>query len=93
MEMFKKIVFFDALSEEAKEKAREWYRDGNDMPYLEEYLKEFIQEELEQREYKVKELKPLYSLSNCQGDGVSFTATLEKNGGRFHAGRRENEPR
>ncbi len=32
----KTIVYFDALNDDAKEKAREWFREGNDMPDLED---------------------------------------------------------
>lgn len=90
--MTKKIVFFDALSDEAKEKARQWYRDGNDFPMLGSHLTNVIKEKLEEKGFTVygkykdgaltgsEDLQILYSLSCSQGDGVSFEATLERDG-------------
>ena len=84
MDMIKKIVFFDALNDEAKEKAREWFRDSNDMPFLTENIGEFITEELTEAGYTINvPVEVFYSLSYSQGDGVSFTVTLERNGGRY----------
>lgn len=38
MRIIEKTVFtFDELSDEAKEKARDWYRDGAEFPWCEEY--------------------------------------------------------
>lgn len=76
--MIKSIVYFDKLSDKAKEKAREWWRNGNDFPFLSEAIKEYTQHKLEKAGYDVEDLKVYYSLSNCQGDGVSFTANLTK---------------
>ena len=78
--MTKKIVFFNALSDEAKEKARGWYREMNELPWLEEMLKEFVNDKLKEYGYKVESLEIFYSLSYCQGDGLSFSCTLEKCG-------------
>lgn len=90
--MTKKIVFFRDLSEEAKEKARQWFRDGNDMSMLGSYLTGVIKEKLEDEGFEVigkyadghltgcEDLKILYSLSYCQGDGVSFEGTLKRDG-------------
>jgi hypothetical protein len=66
-----KVYEFDELSDKAKEKAREWYRDGDDLPFLEEYMREKAQDIL--AEWGIKEaeaVKPFYSLSYCQGDGA-----------------------
>jgi len=76
--MYKKIVFFDDLSDEAKEKARQWYKEGQDYPFLTEELKQFITEKIEDLGFAVDDLEVLYSLSYCQGDGVSFTAKMTK---------------
>ena len=78
MTMYKKIVFFDELSEEAKKKARQWWKEGQDYPFLTEELENFITEKLEDLGFMVEDLRVLYSLSYCQGDGVSFTAKLSK---------------
>ena len=78
MKMYKKIVFFDDLSEQAKDKAREWYKDGNGLEFLGEYLENFISEKLNAEGFTVDNIEVFYSLSNSQGDGVSFTATLSR---------------
>jgi hypothetical protein len=72
------VYTFDELSDEAKEKAREWYREGIDYPFLEEFMNEFIYDKLTEAGYMVDDLKVLYSLTYSQGDGVSFTAKLTK---------------
>ena len=87
MEMTKKIVFFDALSDEAKEKARDWYKSGNDYPFLEEEMTELILGEFEALGYTVEGLKLAYSLSYSQGDGVSFEATITKGDERWNVER------
>jgi len=76
--MKKSIVYFDALSDAAKEKARSWYREGNDTPLLTDSLTEFVVEELKKAGYDIQELNLHYSLSYCQGDGLSFDAFLIK---------------
>lgn len=76
----KQLYHYADLSPEAKEKAREWYRNGNDMPSLSEAMNEDVRGLLEEAGYKVNELKVLYSLSHNQGDGASFESLLEKDG-------------
>jgi hypothetical protein len=76
--MNKKIVYFNELSEQAKEKARQWWRDNNDYQFLEEELREFIAEEIKKLGFVVDDLDLFYSLSYSQGDGVSFTAKITK---------------
>ena len=71
------IYTFDELSDEAKEMARDWYRSVSDS----DYVNDCIEEQLTQEIYEtflclVDDFKLSFSLSNCQGDGVSFTATL-----------------
>lgn len=83
--MFKKIVFFDELSDEAKEEARNWYREGNHMPFLGDDLREFLEGKLKDHGYTVEDLEIFYSLNCCQGDGVSFKATLSKGDKIFEA--------
>lgn len=77
--MTKSIVFFDALSDEAKQKARKWYREGNDMPFLKDSLTELASDLIKKAGYRIQELNVHYSLSYCQGDGVSFDGVLIKN--------------
>ena len=84
--MTKKLVFFDDLDDKAKEKAREWFRSGScdDDMGLSEILRDYITTELENAGYIVtKGVEVLYSLGSSQGDGVSFTATLEKGNARY----------
>lgn len=76
MKMYKKLVFFDDLSEQAKEKAREWYREGQDYDGLKEYMTEIIEEDLKDLGFMVEDLIVFYSLNYSQGDGVSFTCKL-----------------
>lgn len=84
--MTKKLVYFSELSEEAKEKAREWFREGNDTPMLGSHLTNVIKEKLEEKGFEVlggsaeEDLKILYSLNYRQGDGVSFEGTLNRDG-------------
>lgn len=89
--MIKTIVFFDALSDAAKEKAREWWRNGNDFPFLSEAIKEYTQHKLEKAGYDVEDLKVYYSLSYCQGDGVSFTANLTKGIERYEVNQKDSQ--
>lgn len=84
MEMSKKLVYFQELSNEAKEKARTWFRENNDYMFLEESLQEFVTERIKERGYSIDvPVEVLYSLTCSQGDGVSFTAVLLKNGKRY----------
>lgn len=47
--MFKRLYFFEDIpTEEGKDKAREWYRDINDMPFLSDDIEEYITDELSQ---------------------------------------------
>lgn len=95
--MTKKIVYFKDLSDEAKEKARDWWRSIDNMPMLESHLTNVLKERLEENGFKVigkydkngnltgsKDLRIFYSLSNSQGDGVSFEGTLSRNGIMYH---------
>lgn len=79
------VYTFDALSEEAKEKARDWYREGDDMPMLGSHLCNLVGEELDALGYTYggdasKDIDVFYSLSHSQGDGLSFSAVVEKDG-------------
>ncbi len=75
------VYTFAALDESAKEKAREWYRQGNDMPFLSEQLTESVRAKLEEQGFTVGDgLRVFYSLSYSQGDGLSFSGTIERDG-------------
>lgn len=83
MKMTREVFFYDDIPTEAgKEKARSWYKDSDDMPWLEEYVTEKIVEGLDKIGYSVDGVRVFYSLSYSQGDGVSFegTVTYEKTG-------------
>ena len=68
-----KIFQYSELSKEAKEKARKWYLDGDNTPFLTENIEESIKEDLEEKDIKIiKNFEVHYSLSNSQGDGVMF---------------------
>lgn len=86
-EMYKKIFYFSDLSEEAKEKAREWYRSINDYPFLEDCVESFISETMRAQKMTIVEgsLKVRYSLGYCQGDGVSFSCMFEADGKQYEA--------
>lgn len=72
-----KLYQYNELSEEAKEKAREWYREGNEYPFLYEYMQERLAELFEEYKITDKGTELHYSLSYCQGDGASFTGDIE----------------
>lgn len=75
---------YKELSDKAKQKAREDYNSDNDYPFLQDDLLEYIHEELTDKGYTHTELKPLYSLSYCQGDGVMFEGTVtDKDGNTY----------
>jgi hypothetical protein len=67
-----KIYTFDELSNEAKENAREWWRNGDDMPLMSEYMYETLYELLKKSLIKCDEPKIYHSLAYCQGDGAMF---------------------
>lgn len=87
MEMTKKIVFFDDLDDKGKEKAREWYKSIDDMPFLDEYIRDTIHEKMEEKGYIIDEysFSVRYSLSYCQGDGVSFACMFHKGKHNYEA--------
>lgn len=68
------VFTFDELSEEAKEVARQWYREGNDYPFLSEFMDikagELLLDAKISGEHKV-----FYSLGYCQGDGAMVELT------------------
>ena len=64
------ICTFNELSDEAKEKAREWYRDGDS-----EMTSDQFEYRLEELGLPNKDIR--WSLSCCQGDGVAFYGELD----------------
>lgn len=66
------IFNFDELSDEAKEKAINHYREYDRIEWLSDALDNSLIDSLKQNDIEgTPELR--YSLSYCQGDGVSFT--------------------
>ena len=71
------IVSFDELDESAKDRAREWFKEGHrewDGGYLEDLLQQQLEYELEENKIEVinRDAKVRYSLGYSQGDGASF---------------------
>jgi len=87
-----KLFSFEELSQEAKDKARENFNMDNDYPFLEDDLREYIHEEIEEAGYKVlgvatsanPSIVPYYSLSYSQGDGLMFEASVEDKKGNVY---------
>lgn len=82
------VYTFENLSEEAKEKARDWFRAQHDDPMLQSHMINLLGERLEEAGFKVnqyggQDLDVRYSLSYCQGDGFSFLGDLERGGKRY----------
>lgn len=76
------VYTFDQLSEDAKEKARDWFREGNDDPMMQSHMINLLKEELEERgiKYDVDSIDVFYSLSYCQGDGLMFEGLIDWRG-------------
>ncbi len=76
-----KVYTYDELSDKAKEKAREWYQEGNDYPFLSEYMEEQGRELLEAEGFTNITIDGVYySLAYCQGDGAMMEFSAERNG-------------
>lgn len=67
-----KIFTYNQLSEEAKEKAKQWYLDSQD-PYT------FTHDLIADLEMKTgfSNLRPYYSLNYCQGDGLCLAGYID----------------
>ena len=66
------VYNYNELSEEAKEKVKEWYLDDEMRPtFFYEDKKEFLAEN-----YKRSNLEVIFSLSNCQGDGLNIEGKI-----------------
>lgn len=68
------IYNFNELSDNGKEKAREWYKDG-DSYFETEQVSEDFKYELSELGYPTE--KVYWSLSYCQGDGVAFYGRID----------------
>ena len=66
------VYEFNELSEEAKQKAIDLWYETEDFPFLEDDIKE----EMKQIDSCFYDVQLQYSLSCCQGDGLSFEGTL-----------------
>lgn len=86
------IYTYDELTPQAQEKARDWYKDGNEYYWLGEYMNELAVELLTTAGFtNLHNPKCFYSLSYCQGDGamIEFTGDYKgmtvtvKNSGRY----------
>lgn len=88
------VYEFDELSEAAKEKARDWWKERDDMPMLADYMSEELVQLLKKYRIKYDELpRVFYSLSYSQGDGAMFegrvqwkkyTAKIKHSGNYYH---------
>lgn len=81
-----KVYTFDELSDEAKEKARDWFKEGDDMPFMKESMNEKLMDLLADNGIKYDESRDevecYYSLAYCQGDGAMFVGQFDWNGRR-----------
>lgn len=67
-----KLYTYNELSEEAKEKVKEWYLDDEmRSTFFYEDKKYFLAEN-----YKRSNLEVIFSLSNCQGDGLNIEGKI-----------------
>ena len=84
-----KIYTFSELSETAKEKAMNNWRENDDMPFLEDDVLEKVRELCDEHGVLIverkddKALKVAYSLSYSQGDFLEFSGLFEYKGATF----------
>lgn len=95
-----KVYTLDELTPEAKDKARQWYKEGNDMPNMPEYMAEVLEKLLKDAGITCDNARIYYSLSYSQGDGAMFegiatwgeyTATIKQRGHYYHYNSKEIE--
>lgn len=74
----KTIILYDynELSDEAKEKVKQWYLDD---PFRSDMLTEDFEESFLRYFFPRSNLKVQWSLNSCQGDGVNIYGTLDLN--------------
>lgn len=84
---------YEDLSESAKERAlSDWREATGKLVFLTDDLREYIYEELTEKGFRVlgqstsvkPTIKPYYSLSHCQGDGLMFEACVEDGNGNVY---------
>jgi len=69
---------FKELGKNIQEKVLNEFRERNEHYFLNDFLKESLNNELENNNIKViGDLELFYSLSYCQGDGLSFIGSFE----------------
>lgn len=73
------VYKFDELPEDSKKKAIEKWRQQEDFPFLEDELKEKLDELLKENGL-AGEAEIYYSLASCQGDGVCFEGVFSWQG-------------
>ena len=71
------VYKFDELNQEAREHAIETFIANDDMPFLEDYMKDELERLFEQYHITSDNAELRYSLSCSQGDGASFTGDIE----------------
>lgn len=74
---------YSELSPDAKEYAHRVWNEGDDLPFLDEAMKDWAVELLERAGMKVEEAKPFYSLGYSQGDGAMIEGIMEWSGKRY----------
>ena len=85
------VYEFSELSAESKQKAMRDYLESSPYHYepLEEEIRTFIEMKLQEQGYTITgKLEVAYSLSCCQGDGVSFTGDISREGVEYRVVRR-----
>jgi len=66
------VYKYQELSEQAKEKAKEWYLEGKDAYWFKDDCEEILHCEFPNSELKVE-----FSLSYCQGDGLNIYGSID----------------
>lgn len=80
------VYLFADLSEQAKEKARDWFREIHDDTMMQSHMINLLKEELDERgiKYDTDSIDVRYFLSYCQGDGLMFEGDIEWRGRTLH---------
>lgn len=72
------VFEFDELTDTAKEKAREWFRNVNQTFFETSVITESFEEQLSELGYPTNDIQ--WSLNHCQGDGVAFYGAINTDG-------------
>jgi len=78
-----KVYKFEELNQEAKDRAIKDFYDIEDYSFLSDDLTESLKALLEQKKVKYENIRLLYSLSYCQGDGLCFTGDFNYKGKQY----------